>query len=422
MPPHYERTESARILIIDDEPANIKFLEHVLRREPSFEVMGFSQGSVALERFEELAPDLVILDLRMPEMDGFQVMEALRERTAGAAPVPVLVATADPSVDLQRRALAGGASDFLTKPLSPSEVRLRVRNLLEMRFLQQQLHQNNALLEERVVERTQELEQARLEILARLGRAAEYRDDQTGQHTVRVGRLAARMASILGLAEERVELIRRAAPLHDIGKIGIPDGILLKPDRLTAEEAASMRTHTTIGADILSGSRSPLLRLAEEIALTHHERWDGAGYPRGLAAEDIPLPGRIVAVADVFDSLTHERPYKSAWTVRDALIEIEDSAGSHLDPSVVEALLRIAPEAGVLARTVRGSRPVRWAAGINVDGAPGVVPGPAAADHDRLAELESEREALAREVRNLKRRIARRDRKIDRLEREFQPR
>lgn len=342
-----ERWARARILILDDEPANRQFLRHVLQPEGYGHLLEIPDGQDALERLDELRPDLILLDLMMPGFDGFAFMEALRRRS-GAKDLPIVAVTADPTAAIRRRALASGASDFMVRPLSHADVRLRVRNLLATRFLHEELRDYAALLEERVTERTWELEQARIEILERLARAAEFRDDDTGQHTVRVGRVAARLAQILMVESEEVELIRRAAPLHDVGKIGVPDAILLKEGRLTPEERAVMRTHTMIGARILSGSQSPLLQMAERIATTHHEHWDGAGYPAGLAADDIPLEGRIVAVADVFDSLTHERPYKVAWTARDTFAYIEDQADAHFDGRVVEALLRIAPEIRVL--------------------------------------------------------------------------
>jgi putative two-component system response regulator len=342
-----ERWARARILILDDEPANRQFLRHVLQPEGYGHLLEIPDGQDALERLDELRPDLILLDLMMPGFDGFAFMEALRRRS-GAKDLPIVAVTADPTAAIRRRALASGASDFMVRPLSHADVRLRVRNLLATRFLHEELRDYAALLEERVTERTWELEQARIEILERLARAAEFRDDDTGQHTVRVGRVAARLAQILTVESEEVELIRRAAPLHDVGKIGVPDAILLKEGRLTPEERAVMRTHTMIGARILSGSQSPLLQMAERIATTHHEHWDGAGYPAGLSADDIPLEGRIVAVADVFDSLTHERPYKVAWTARDTFAYIEDQADAHFDGRVVEALLRIAPEIRVL--------------------------------------------------------------------------
>lgn len=407
----------ARILIIDDEPANVEFLRHVLEPDGYAYLIEITDAEEALATFGELRPDLILLDLMMPGMDGFEFMQRVSELVDEDEVLPILVATADSSAETRRRALSVGARDFLTKPLSPADVRLRVRNLLDTRLLHEELRRHNEKLEEHVGERTRELEMARVEILARLARAAEYRDDDTGQHTQRVGRVAARLAEILGCAADRVELIRRAAPLHDIGKIGVPDAILLKEGPLTVEERELMQQHTAIGADILGGSQVELLRLAEEIALSHHERWDGLGYPAGIAGSAIAESGRIVSVADVFDSLTHARPYKAAWTVRDALEELEACAGTQFDPDVVEAMLRIAPEVGVLAgeaaeiagagapRRVGRSRMVTAAA----DSAAG---DPLAA---RVRELEAERARLAKELERTKRKLARRDARIAKL-------
>jgi putative two-component system response regulator len=213
--------------------------------------------------------------------------------------------------------------------------------VLRVEQMQALLYEHNANLEQAVADRTRDLEEARLEILERLAIAAEYRDDATQEHAWRIGRTCALLALELGLPDREVELIRRAASLHDIGKIGVPDAILLKPDVLTEAEFELMKTHTTIGAEILSGSCSPLLRTAERIALTHHERWDGRGYPRGISGEAIPLVGRIVALADVFDALTHERPYKHASTITDAVAEISHQSGRHFDPEVVNAFMSL---------------------------------------------------------------------------------
>lgn len=408
----------ATILIIDDEAANLEFLRHVLGPEGYARLVELTDAEEALRRFDELRPDLILLDLMMPGCDGFAFMDRLREHLREDEYLPVLVATADTATETRRRALSAGAKDFLTKPLSPADVRLRVRNLLETRFLHEELRRTNGMLEHRVTERTRELVEARVEILDRLARAAEFRDDDTGQHTQRVGRVAARLAGLLGWEPDRVELLRRSAPLHDVGKIGVPDTILLKAGPLTPEERRTMERHSVIGAEILGGSRVPLLRQAEEIALSHHERWDGLGYPNGLAEERIPASGRIVAVADVFDSLTHERPYKHAWSVREALAEIEGNAGTQFDPEVVEALLRVAPELGL--ERLNGGPP---AAGAN-GGAPDqnepeerLELDPSATDPmaARVRELEREREEMARELRNLRRTVARRDARIDKL-------
>jgi putative two-component system response regulator len=287
--------------------------------------------------FVELRPDLVLLDLHMPGMDGFELMETLEPLSGDESAVPFLVLTADATDETKRRALTIGARDFLTKPLDRIELLLRVRNLLQVKALQDRLREQNSELEHKVAERTRDLDQARMEVLQRLALAAEYRDDDTQEHAWRIGRSCALMALTLGLPDDEVELIERAAPLHDIGKIGISDVILLKRGTLTDEEFEVVKTHARIGAEILAGSGSPLLQLAERIALAHHERWDGRGYPCGLAREEIPLAARIVAVADVFDALTHERPYKRAWPVARAVEEILSQAGRQFDPGVVEA-------------------------------------------------------------------------------------
>jgi putative two-component system response regulator len=285
-------------------------------------------------------PDLILLDLQMPYLDGFAVMKQLRAVVPPGSFLPILVLTADISAQAKRQALAEGASDFLTKPFDATEVILRIQNLLHTRRLHLQLQNENQMLEQKVRERTADLEATQAEILERLALAAEYRDDDTGQHTRRVGQMSAQIARALGLPVGEVDLIQRAAPLHDVGKIAIPDAILLKPGRLTPDEFEIMKTHTTRGAEMLSGGRFPLLQRAEEIALTHHERWDGSGHI-GLRGEVIPLAGRIVTVADVFDALTSERPYKNAWPRAAAIDEIMDQSGRQFDPAVVEAFLKV---------------------------------------------------------------------------------
>lgn len=416
--PLHEWLSRARVLLIDDQPANLTFLRHVLETEGYGELIAVTDSVEALARFHEIDPDVVIADLWMGACDGFEFIACVQKILDPGTYLPILVATGDHTPEARRRALSAGARDFLTKPLSPAEVRLRVRNLLETRFLHEQMRKHNATLEDRVAERTHELEEARLEILYRLARAAEFRDDQTGRHTLRVGRIAGRIAQVLGLQPEAQELIARAAPLHDIGKIGIPDGVLLKQDRLAPHEREIIQTHTVIGAEILSGSRFALLQLAEEIALSHHERWDGCGYPHGLARERIPIAGRIVAVADVFDALTHDRPYKAAWTVREALAEIEANAGTQFDPAVVEALLRIVPEMRVLERMAeQEDMPVR-----------GLPLTTAAAGHSMqsdtqlmLQQLQEERDELAREVADLRQQLIQRETQVVRVRRWAQP-
>jgi putative two-component system response regulator len=341
MKPEEQGLKALRILAVDDDESNLLLLRRVLERAGYTQVETTTDPTQVPGMFVETRPDLVLLDLHMPGMDGFELMERLGPLTGDGSGVPFLVLTADATDETKRRALSVGARDFLTKPLDQIELLLRVRNLLQVQQLQDRLHEQNANLEDQVAERTSDLEHARLEILDRLALAAEYRDDDTQEHAWRIGRISALLALGLGLPGREVELIRRAAPLHDIGKIGIPDAILLKPGKLSEAEFEEMRTHTTIGAEILSGSRSPLLRLAERIALTHHERWDGGGYPRGLSGEEIPLAGRIVAMADVFDALTHERPYKEAWPVDKAVAEILGQAGRQFDPGLVDAFSKL---------------------------------------------------------------------------------
>jgi putative two-component system response regulator len=328
--------KQGKILIVDDEKANVRLLEIILQQAGYINVHSTTDARQTLSLFRSIQPDIVLLDLAMPYLDGFAVMQQLHPEMSDHS-VPILVLTADATSATRHRALKEGARDFLTKPLDETEVLLRINNLLETHFY-------SALLEDRVRERTQDLEKAQLETLQRLALAAEYRDDNTGTHTRRVGMSAARIAKVLGLPPAQVTLLLRAAPLHDIGKIGIADAILLKPGKLTDEEFAIMKQHTFIGAKILSGSSSPWLLMAEEIALTHHERWDGRGYPHSLSGEAIPLVGRIVAVADVFDALTHERPYKNAWPVAAATAEIAAQGGQQFDERVVQAFLTLQHE------------------------------------------------------------------------------
>jgi putative two-component system response regulator len=332
--------ENACILIVDDEPANVRLLERMLGQAGYTNLRSTRDSRKVATLTREIAPDLILLDLHMPGLDGFGVMEELSELHGPGSYLPILVLTADITPAAERRALEMGAKDFLTKPLQMTRVLLRIRNLLETRFLHLSLRRQNETLEERVRERTRELEEARMEVLERLMQAAEFRDDDTGQHTRRVGELSARAARELGLDDATVELIRRAAPLHDTGKIAIPDAILLKPGRLTPEEFEIMKTHTTAGARMLSGGRTPLMHLAEKIALSHHERWDGGGYPHGLAGDAIPLAARIVAIADFYDALAHDRPYRSAWEQPAIVAEIERGAERHFDPAVAEVFLR----------------------------------------------------------------------------------
>jgi putative two-component system response regulator len=341
MPPKRARWPDARILIVDDDPWNIALLSRLLHRSGYLHVQAAGDAATALRIYRERTPDIVLLDPCLPTTDGFSLLRLMKQSTHEDALVPVLVVSADPSVESKVRARALGANDYVVKPYDVREVLLRVDALLELRGHTQDRFRELNHLHTALSHRVREEAETELHALERLTAACAYRDSLSEGHTQRVGDLAAELAATMGLDQDMVEALRRCAPLHDVGKIAVPDEILLKNGPLTPEEMAVAERHTTIGGLILSGSRSPLLQLAADIALTHHEKWDGTGYPRGMCGYEIPLAGRIVAVADVFDALTHERPYKQAWPVRRALAEIADGKGCHFDPDVVEALLRI---------------------------------------------------------------------------------
>lgn len=329
--------EQMRVLLVDDEAANLVVLKGMLQRAGFRQVLSCEEPERTVELFDEFKPDLLILDQHMPRLSGTEVLGAL----AGHLPpsFPVLMISADERFEVKERALASGASDFITKPFQATEVLLRVRNLLDAWRIRMMLEHQNELLEDRVRERTEALERSQLEMLVRLARAAEYRDDESGEHVWRVARGCALLADALGEPSERVELLMRAARLHDVGKIVIPDGILLKPGRLTAAEYEVVKSHTTVGHELLSGSHSPLMQLAAELALTHHERWDGKGYPQSLKGEEIPLAARVLAVIDAFDALTHDRIHARAISPAEAVAEIQGHAGSQFDPDVVDGFM-----------------------------------------------------------------------------------
>jgi putative two-component system response regulator len=314
------------ILVVASEPALGAVFQQVLG-QAGLAAVETAKAEHALEVVASTRPRLVIVDLdQAGEASGIDVLATLAPWIGANPPLPVIALAAAGAADARRRARAAGARDFLAKPLDPTEVLARVENVLAAAAL---ATQGGAMSEE--------LEQTRLESLERLARLAEYRDDATYEHPQRVGRTAALLAERLGLAPEVVAAIRSAAPLHDVGKVGVPDRILLKPSRLTAAEFELMKSHALIGAEILAGSTWPVLQLAEEIALSHHERWDGTGYPEGKRENEIPISGRVVIVADNFDALTHSRPYAEAWDPERAASEIRRQSGQHFDPEVVEA-------------------------------------------------------------------------------------
>lgn len=318
------------ILVVDDTPENIDIFDGILRN--TYTVKVATNGLSALKLATSSPPDMIVLNVMMHGMDGFEVCRKLKNdiRTRN---IPVIFVTAlDEEMDEKR-----GAVDYITKPIRPEIAKTRIKTQLA-------IHAQEKMLEEKVRERTQELEDTRLEIIRKLGLAAEYKDNKTGLHVIRMSKYAKSIALSYGLDAKSAELILNAAPMHDIGKIGIPDNVLLKPGKLDKEEWKIMMTHAVIGADIIGEHSSPLLQEAKTGALTHHEKYNGKGYPNGISGEDIPLIGRILAIADVFDALTSVRPYKDAWPAEKAIALIEEESGQHFDPNVVEAFISSLPD------------------------------------------------------------------------------
>lgn len=335
-----EHILNARILIVDDNVLNVQILKKILADAGYVNVVMTTDASKAFPMYRECRPDLVLLDFNMPQLNGIEVMSQFATLDPTGY-LPVLMLTAEEDAALRSQALQSGAKDFVKKPYDRTEVLLRSRNILEVRLLYNQIKTQNQTLEEQVLARTQELHQTRLDVIQRLARVAEYRDKETGQHIMRMSRYAEALAKAIGLAPAQVELILNTSPLHDIGKVAIPDTILLKPGKLDPQEFELMKTHTILGAQMLAGGDSVFLKMAQTIALTHHERFDGTGYPHGIKGEDIPLTGRICAVCDVFDALTSVRPYKKAWELQASFDEIKRCSGSHFDPNIAETFLKI---------------------------------------------------------------------------------
>lgn len=355
-----EIVSTTKIMIIDDEPINVKVCQKYLQELGYKRCVGFSDASRAMTQICEEKPDLIILDVMMPVVSGVEILRQIRAK-ADLSHIPVLILTASTDRNTKLTVLELGATDFLTKPIDPSELAPRVRNVLTVKQHQDNLKNYANRLEEAVHQRTLELEASRQDVIYCLARAVEYRDDVTGRHVERVGQYAGIIAQALGLPDHEVRMMEQAAQLHDVGKVGIADEILMKPGKLSPEEFEQMQRHTLfgkrivermgdhewvklrqhvlIGSRILDVPRSPLLTMAGRIALTHHERWDGMGYPLGLAGEDIPLEGRITAVADVFDALSSRRPYKPPYPVDKCFAIISEESGTHFDPRIVEAFI-----------------------------------------------------------------------------------
>ncbi len=329
------------ILLVDDSPEIIDILGGILR--PLYRVRFATNGNDALAMAQQAPPSLILLDVMMPDIDGHQVCRRLKAdlRTRD---VPVIFITASSDAADEQLGLELGAVDYLHKPLNPPLVLQRVRVHLELR-------NQNLALEAKVLERTRQLEETRVEIIRRLSMAGEYRDNETGLHVIRMSQMTRVLALAAGVPDRQAELLHQAAAMHDIGKIGIPDRILLKQGRLDPSEWDVMRTHTLIGAEIIGQHDSPLLRMARSVALSHHEKWDGSGYPYGLAGEAIPLEGRLVALADVYDALSSVRPYKRAWTQEDVFAFIRDNAGQHFDPRLAALFIKLRPEIVEIATT-----------------------------------------------------------------------
>jgi putative two-component system response regulator len=340
--PGQREYKASRILMIDDEPVNLKLLERALKSNGYDNFRSVQDSRQAVEEFLLFDPDLLLLDINMPHIDGFGVLEQIRALNAPLK-APVMVLTAQGSRDRLVRAFDLGARDFLQKPFDILELMVRVRNLLELHHSRKSIFEHNARLEDTVRQRTHDLRNTQLQVVQRLGRAAEYRDNETGFHILRMSHISALLARAIGMSASETEILLHASPMHDIGKIGIPDAILLKPGNFTPPEWEIMKTHSAIGAAILESPTSPLLEMAGVIALNHHEKWDGTGYPGGLVGNTIPLVGRIAALADVFDALTSERPYKSPWPLGKACDYIREGAGSHFDPDLVRIFFEQLP-------------------------------------------------------------------------------
>lgn len=337
-----QQCQNATILIVDDQMTNILLLESILQSAGYINIHSTQEPTEVVGLVKELNPDLICLDIRMPQINGFQVMGQLKIIQKEMF-LPILVLTSEEDRETRLRALESGAKDFLHKPFDKCEVLMRIRNLLEASLLNRTITLQKDTLEETVKERTQQLKETQLEIVHRLAQAAEHRDNETGSHIVRMSHYAVVLGRACGMNEEECDILFHATPMHDVGKLGIPDKILLKPGKLDSEEWEIMKQHTVIGGQLLSNSQSPVLQMGEIIALTHHERWDGSGYPNRLAGEDIPLVGRICAIADVFDALSSKRCYKEPWPLEKVLQELRSLSGVQFDPRLLEMFDELLP-------------------------------------------------------------------------------
>lgn len=335
-------SSQSTLLIVDDVPANLRVLVSYLKNF-NFKVRVAQDGVDALEQVNIAAPDLILLDVMMPRLNGLEVCRRLKANPK-TKEIPVIFMSALDDTFDKIAGFEAGSVDYITKPFQHEEVFARITTHLTIKNLQTEIKQQNILLEQRVQERTKELEETRLQIIRSLGKAAEYRDNETGMHVVRISKYVSALANALGLNIEQCKIMADASLMHDVGKIGIPDHILLKRGRLSPDEWDIMRTHTIIGEKILSGNDSELLKAAALLARTHHERWDGTGYPDALKGEEIPLISRIIAICDVFDTLLSRRPYKEPWTSQATIEYIKGENAKHFDPTIVKIFGKKLPE------------------------------------------------------------------------------
>ncbi|EEZ89408.1 conserved hypothetical protein [Vibrio harveyi 1DA3] len=328
-------TTKPTVLVIDDTPEHIQIISNVLNEK--YQVKAAINGERGLQiALQEPKPDLILLDIVMPEMNGFEVCKRLKSNPLTSA-IPVMFLTAQSDDDDEQFGFDIGAVDYITKPISPAILRVRVRSQLLA-------YSKSRMLAAQVKEKTALLARNQLEIINCLARAGEYKDNETGMHVIRMSHYSRLLAEAIGADEEWCELLFTAAPMHDIGKIGTPDAVLLKPSRLDEDEWEEMQRHVEYGYEILGKHDSPLLNLAREVVIAHHEKWDGSGYPKGISGEQIPLSARIVAIADVFDALTSERPYKRAWSIPEACALLTKESGTHFDPKLVPVFISLIPE------------------------------------------------------------------------------